>query len=95
VRGKTRQRARFKLCASAVNDELKNIEEAHPQLIELLKPNARIACNLFSLAGRSHRKNRFSSGRAKIASCPPEQPIFTCGHQQASKLITPHPVVPQ
>ncbi len=84
----------FQALRIAVNDELKNIEEALPQLIELLKPSARIAVISFHSLEDRIVKQIFQR-ESKDCICPPEQPICTCGHHASIKIITPHPVVPQ
>lgn len=84
----------FQALRIAVNDELKNIQEALPQLIELLEPNARLAVISFhSLEDRIVKQ--IYQRESKDCICPPEQPICTCGHHASIKIITPHPVVPQ
>jgi len=84
----------FQALRIAVNDELINIEAALPQLIELLKPQARLAVISFhSLEDRIVKQIFQRESRDCI--CPPEQPICTCGHHASIEIITPHPVVPQ
>ena len=84
----------FQALRIAVNDELKNIQEALPQLIELLEPNARLAVISFHSLEDRIVKQIFQR-ESKDCICPPEQPICTCGHHASIKIITPHPVVPQ
>lgn len=84
----------FQALRIAVNDELINIEAALPQLIELLKPQARLAVISFhSLEDRIVKQIFQRESRDCI--CPPEQPICTCGHHASIEIITPHPVVPR
>lgn len=84
----------FQALRIAVNDELENIETALPQLIELLKPHARLAVISFHSLEDRIVKQIFQR-ESKDCICPPEQPICTCGHHASIEIITPHPVVPQ
>ncbi|HAE85778.1 MAG TPA: 16S rRNA (cytosine(1402)-N(4))-methyltransferase [Anaerolineaceae bacterium] len=84
----------FQALRIAVNDELENIETALPQLIELLKPHARLAVISFHSLEDRIVKQIFQR-ESKDCICSPEQPICTCGHHASIEIITPHPVVPQ
>lgn len=84
----------FQALRIAVNDELKNIEKALPQLIDLLQPNARLTVISFhSLEDRIVK--RVFQRESRDCICPPEQIICTCGHKASIKIVTPHPVEPQ
>lgn len=81
----------FQALRIAVNDELRIVEQAIPNLIELLNPNGRLAVISFhSLEDRLVKQafKRESSG----CICPPEQLICTCGHKASVRLLTSKPI---
>jgi 16S rRNA (cytosine1402-N4)-methyltransferase len=84
----------FQALRIAVNNELKNIEEALPLLIELLQPHARLAVISFHSLEDRIVKQVFQR-ESKDCICPPEQPVCTCGHHASITILTPHPVLPQ
>ena len=83
----------FQAIRIAVNDELRTVEEAIPSLIELLKPEGRLAIISFHSLEDRLVKQAFRR-ESSDCICPPEQPICTCGHVATIKLITPRPISP-
>jgi len=83
----------FQALRIAVNEELKTIEQAIPDLIDLLQPKARLAIISFHSL-----EDRLVKQAFKLASrdciCPPEQLMCTCDHQATVKVLTAHPVLP-
>jgi 16S rRNA (cytosine1402-N4)-methyltransferase len=83
----------FQALRIAVNDELAALEEALPQAIELLRPGGRLAVISFhSLEDRTVK--RFFRLESRDCICPPEQPVCTCQHRSALRIVTRRPVRP-
>ncbi len=81
----------FQALRIATNKELEAVETGIPAAIELLKGNGRIAVISFhSLEDRFVKRlfRRLSQG----CTCPPEQPICTCGGKATLRLVTRRPV---
>jgi 16S rRNA (cytosine1402-N4)-methyltransferase len=83
----------FQALRIAVNDELRQLEEALPEAWELLAPGGRLAAISFhSLEDRMVK--RFLVERARGCVCPPDLPVCVCGHEPEAELITRRAVAP-
>ena len=85
----------FQALRIAVNQELKNLEIALKQAVNLLDFDGRLAViSYHSLEDRIVKQ--FLQREAKDCICPPETPICVCGHKARltlinKKIITPSP----
>jgi len=86
-------RRTFQALRIAVNDELRQIDEALPLAWELLRSGGRLGAITFhSLEDR--RVKRFLGALATGCICPPEIPICVCGHEPEAELLTRRAVAP-
>ncbi len=77
----------------AVNDELGEIEQGIRAALSTLKPGGRMATISFhSLEDRLVKS--FFNVESKDCICQPQQPVCTCGHRAALRIVTRHPVRP-
>jgi 16S rRNA (cytosine1402-N4)-methyltransferase len=83
----------FQALRIAVNDELAALEAGLEQAAEALAPGGRLAVISFhSLEDRIVK--HFLRAEAKGCTCPPRQPICTCGREARFRVITPRPIRP-
>lgn len=83
----------FQALRIAVNRELEILEEALPQLIDLLLPGGRIAVISFHSLEDRIVKTIFKR-EATDCLCPPSFPECRCGHVAQLTLLTKHVVTP-
>lgn len=84
----------FQALRIEVNAELKNLTEALPQAVELLKIGGRLVVISFhSLEDRIVKK--FFRDEAKDCVCPPEFPICQCLAHATLRILTKKPLTPQ
>ena len=90
-KSKNPARRTFQAVRIAVNGELDALNEGLEALFDRLAPGGRLCVITFhSLEGRLV-KNKFRRWAQKC-TCPPEQPICTCGGVAKATLITRHPI---
>lgn len=83
----------FQAIRIEVNNELKNIESALPQMVGLLKKRGRlIIISFHSLEDRIVKE--FFKKESRNCICPPEIPVCRCGHQGTIKILTKKPIRP-
>lgn len=82
----------FQALRIAVNGELDELQTALPLLVQLLKPDGRLAVISFhSLEDRIVKD--FFRTESKDCICPPEQPVCTCDHVATLTILTRKPVL--
>ena len=72
-------------------DQYAAVREAMEKAIECLNPGGRLAVITFHSLEDRLVKNKFRRW-AQRCTCPPEQPICTCGGVAKAKLITRKPI---
>lgn len=83
----------FQAIRIEVNQELKNLESALPQMVSLLKPGGRLGIISFHSLEDRIVKNFFRQ-QEKGCTCPPDYPKCVCGNKPTIKIITRRPVAP-
>lgn len=90
----------FQALRIAVNEELRHLEEALPQLLDILTPGGEsegssgriVIISFHSLEDRLVKG--FMRREASDCICPPGIPVCVCNHRARLRLLTPKPVTP-
>ncbi len=83
----------FQAIRIAVNDELREVDDALPLAWDCLAVGGRLAgISFHSLEDR--RVKHFLAARAQGCVCPPDFPVCVCGRTPAAELLTRRSVVP-
>jgi 16S rRNA (cytosine1402-N4)-methyltransferase len=83
----------FQALRMAVNDELDNLSDALPQIVDVLAEGGRMAIISFhSLEDRLVKS--FMVQESKDCICPPEIPVCRCDHQRTVSIVTRKPIRP-
>lgn len=83
----------FQAVRIAVNDELGALRDGLVSAIESLRPGGRLVVIAYHSAEDRIVKNRFRD-EAKGCTCPPGQPVCTCGGRVRLRVLTRRPVRP-
>jgi 16S rRNA (cytosine1402-N4)-methyltransferase len=83
----------FQALRIAVNEELKSIEAALPQAVQVLNSGGRLAVISFHSLEDRIVKDYFNK-ESTDCLCPPRQPQCTCGHKASIRKVTRKPIVP-
>lgn len=83
----------FQALRIAVNDELNVLDKALDTVIEQILPGGRIVVISYHSLEDRMVKRRFKQ-EANPCTCPPKQPVCTCGKQARLRIITRKAVVP-
>ena len=81
----------FQALRIAVNDELGALREGLERAIEALAPGGRLAVIAYHSLEDRIVKNAFRDA-VRGCTCPPRQPVCTCGKQPRLELVTRKPV---
>jgi len=83
----------FQAFRIAVNNELNNLENILPQILENIEVGGRVAIISFhSLEDRIVK--RFFQKEAKDCICNVKVPVCVCGHKKTLEILTKKPIVP-
>lgn len=83
----------FQALRIAVNNELNNLENVLPRILDNMEAGGRIAIISFhSLEDRIVK--RFFQREAKDCVCDVKVPVCVCGHKKRLEIITKKPIVP-
>jgi len=83
----------FQAVRIAVNDELRGLDAALPDLRERLSPGGRLAIVAYH-SGEDRIVKRAFRDWSLACRCPPRQPLCSCGGRALGTLVTRRPVVP-
>jgi 16S rRNA (cytosine1402-N4)-methyltransferase len=81
----------FQALRIAVNDELGALREGLEQAIEALRPGGRLAVIAYHSLEDRIVKNALRDA-ARGCTCPPRQPVCTCGGRSRLEIVTRRPV---
>jgi 16S rRNA (cytosine1402-N4)-methyltransferase len=84
----------FQALRIAVNDELRSLELALAQAVELLAPGGRLAVIAFHSLEDRIVKEFFRTESQSACRCPPGFPVCVCGRKPRLAVLTRKPLVP-
>jgi 16S rRNA (cytosine1402-N4)-methyltransferase len=84
----------FQALRIAVNDELGALDAGIEAAIESLRPGGRLVVIAYHSAEDRIVKHRFRDA-ARGCTCPPRQPVCTCGGRPRLRVLTRRPVRPE
>lgn len=90
-KAKNPARRTFQAIRIAVNSELDALNEGLDAIFDCLAPGGRLCVITFHSLEDRLVKNKFRRW-AQRCTCPPEQPVCTCGGVAKAKLITRKPI---
>jgi len=84
----------FQALRIEVNNEIKNLKETLPKIIDKLKSNGRLVVISFhSIEDRAVKE--FAKKESRDCICPPEIPICVCHHKKKINIINKKPIIPK
>jgi 16S rRNA (cytosine1402-N4)-methyltransferase len=84
----------FQALRIEVNNEIKNLKETLPKIIDKLKPKGRLVVISFhSIEDRAVKE--FAKKESRDCICPPEFPICVCHHKKNINIINKKPIIPK
>lgn len=86
-------RRTFQAIRIEVNDEMRALDDALPQTVDVLEPGGRV-CALTYHSLEDRRVKRFFQEEAKGCVCPPDFPVCTCGAEARIRILTRKPIRP-
>ena len=83
----------FQAIRMYVNDELGSLDQGLRGALEILSEGGRLVVIAFHSLEDAAIK-RFLAQESRDCICPPEQPVCTCGHRAALRILTRKPLRP-
>lgn len=83
----------FQAIRIEVNDEIKILEKAIQDMIDVLNPEGRLAIITFHSLEDRIVKNVFNNNIGKCI-CPKDLPVCVCGKKENVKILTKKPILP-